>query len=50
MEILDVPLCYRPESGEKYGWGKVFDYIGIPWEDEVFDMENNQINFFDSEV
>lgn len=39
-----------PKNGEKYGWGKVFDYIGIPWEDEVFDMENNQINFFDSEV
>lgn len=22
-----------PETGEKYGWGRVLDYIGIPWED-----------------
>lgn len=21
------------ETGEKYGWGKVLDYIGVPWED-----------------
>lgn len=23
-----------PETGERYGWGKVLDYIGVPWEDE----------------
>lgn len=22
-----------PETGEKYGWGRVLDYIGVPWED-----------------
>ena len=22
-----------PETGEKYGWGKVLDYIGVGWED-----------------
>lgn len=22
-----------PETGEKYGWGKVLDYIGVEWED-----------------
>lgn len=21
------------ENGEKYGWGRILDYIGIPWED-----------------
>lgn len=21
------------ETGERYGWGKVLDYIGVPWED-----------------
>ena len=36
-----------PKSGEQYGWGKVFDYIGIPWEDEAFDMVNNQMTLFD---
>lgn len=22
-----------PETGEKYGWGRVLDYIGVEWED-----------------
>ena len=22
-----------PETGEKYGWGRVLDYIGVGWED-----------------
>lgn len=26
--------CTDPTSGEKYGWGRVLDYIGVPWEDE----------------
>lgn len=25
--------CCVDENGEKYGWGKVLDYIGIGWED-----------------
>lgn len=25
--------CTNPETGEKYGWGKVLDYIGVGWED-----------------
>lgn len=24
--------CTDPETGEKYGWGRVLDYIGIGWE------------------
>lgn len=25
--------CCKDDKGEKYGWGKVLDYIGIGWED-----------------
>lgn len=25
--------CTDPVSGEKYGWGRVLDYIGVGWED-----------------
>lgn len=25
--------CCKDENGNKYGWGKVLDYIGIGWED-----------------
>jgi hypothetical protein len=32
-------------SGEKYGWGRVLDYIGIGWEDEY--VEYNQADMFD---
>lgn len=35
-----------PETGEKYGWGKVLDYIGVPWEDEFFDIEQHQVRYF----
>ena len=24
--------CCTDENGEKYGWGRVLDYIGVPWE------------------
>lgn len=26
--------CTDPESGKKFGWGRVLDYIGVKWEDE----------------
>lgn len=26
--------CTGPETGEKFGWGRVLDYIGVAWEDE----------------
>ena len=26
--------CTDPKSGEKYGWGRVLDYIGVGWEDK----------------
>lgn len=25
--------CTDPDTGEKYGWGRVLDYIGVQWED-----------------
>lgn len=25
--------CTDPDTGEKYGWGRVLDYIGVEWED-----------------
>lgn len=30
--------CTDPETGEKYGWGKVLDYIGVEWENPPFAM------------
>lgn len=28
--------CCKDTSGKPYGWGRVLDYIGIPWEDDAF--------------
>ena len=39
--------CTDPVTGEKYGWGRVLDYIGVEWEDEYFDMAGNQLSLFD---
>lgn len=25
--------CRDKETGEKFGWGRVLDYIGVEWED-----------------
>ena len=27
--------CVTDENGEKYGWGRVLDYLGIEWENEI---------------
>lgn len=24
--------CVDPKTGEKFGWGRVLDYIGVEWE------------------
>ena len=36
------------DTGEVYGWGKVLDYIGVPWEDVPHEEVNlkNQISLF----
>lgn len=31
--------CTDKKTGEKYGWGKVLDYIGVSWENEFIDSE-----------
>ena len=28
--------CCKDENGTPYGWGRVLDYIGVAWEDDVF--------------
>ncbi len=32
-EFYMYKCCTDPETGEKYGWGRVLDYIGVGWED-----------------
>lgn len=32
-----------PDTGEKYGWGRVLDYIGVPWEDRFVDWNKRQM-------
>lgn len=32
-EFYMYRCCTDSETGEKYGWGRVLDYIGVPWED-----------------
>lgn len=32
-EFYMYRCCTDPVTGEKYGWGRVLDYIGVPWED-----------------
>lgn len=39
--------CTDKDTGEKFGWGRVLDYIGVKWEDRYFDMDRNQISLFD---
>ena len=44
-EFYMYRCCTDPDTGEKYGWGSVLDYIGVLWEDvpavqmTLFDME-----------
>lgn len=32
-EFYMYRCCTDPETGKKFGWGRVLDYIGVPWED-----------------
>lgn len=40
--------CTDRNTGEKYGWGRVLDYIGVPWEDK-WEPEPEQLSFDFSE-
>ncbi len=46
-EFWMYKCCTDEVTGEKYGWGRVLDYIGVKWEDRYFDMDKHQINIFD---
>ena len=35
--------CTDPETGEKFGWGRVLDYIGVGWDNLLLDP--NQVTF-----
>lgn len=47
-EFWMYKCCTDEITGEKYGWGKVLDYIGIPWEDKPREnyLEKNQMCLF----
>ena len=39
--------CTDPETGEKFGWGRVLDYIGVEWENIPDGVElPGQMDFF----
>lgn len=39
--------CTDPETGEKFGWGRVLDYIGVPWENVPDGVDlPGQMDFF----
>lgn len=35
--------CTDKETGEKYGWGRVLDWIGVEWEDEYTASDSEQL-------
>ena len=39
-----------PKTGEKYGWGRVLDYIGVGWENDPYTDCVGQMNLFETEV
>jgi len=39
--------CTDPETGEKYGWGRVLDYIGVGWENDPYTDCVGQISMFE---
>lgn len=39
--------CTDPKTGEKFGWGRVMDWIGVAWRDEYIDWERQQVSIFD---
>lgn len=38
--------CTDKITGEKFGWGRVLDYIGVEWEDLYIDWGERQIDMF----
>ena len=46
-EFWMYKCCTDPDTGEKFGWGRVLDYIGVEWEDRYVDWEKRQMSIFD---
>jgi len=42
--------CTDPETGEKYGWGRVLDWIGVGWENDPFTDCVGQYSFDELDV
>jgi hypothetical protein len=40
--------CCKDENGDKYGWGRVLDYIGVGLEHEIVNIK--QMSLFDESV
>jgi hypothetical protein len=40
--------CTDPETGEKYGWGRVLDYIGVGWENDPYTDCVGQMDIFET--
>ena len=38
-----------PKTGEKYGWGRVLDYIGVGWENDPYTDCVGQMNIFEED-
>lgn len=34
-----------PKTNDRYGWGRVLDYIGVQWEDRYIDWSERQMSF-----
>lgn len=39
-----------PDTGEKYGWGRVLDYIGVGWKDDPRGNITGQLDMFGGEA
>lgn len=39
--------CTDPVTGEKYGWGRVLDWIGVGWENDPYTDCVGQMNLFE---
>lgn len=47
-EFWMTRCCTDPATGEKYGWGRVLDYIGVRWDPPVgMNACGEQISFFE---
>lgn len=42
--------CTDPETGEKYGWGRVLDYIGVGWENDPYTDCVGQMSMFEEDA